>query len=92
MEDIIHKYIPNFDYGKRRQSPVTLIGNSGYFGPVKNIEERFITDMKKVDIIDAWKSHDTLFRQAGGKFNQIIDVIAEELPLDVYKVPYHTRI
>ena len=48
--------------------------------------------MQKDDIIDAWKSHATLYRQANGKFDQIIRSISKELILDTYLVPYITRI
>jgi hypothetical protein len=48
--------------------------------------------MEKEAIIDAWKSHDTLYRQSGNKFDKIIGAIAEELTSQSYNVPYFTRI
>ena len=92
IEQIIHEFIPGFDYGNRRQDPTDTIIKSGYFKRVEKIEERFIVPMQATDIIDAWKSHDTLFRQSGKSFNKIIDAISNELILDTYEVPYFTRI
>ena len=48
--------------------------------------------MKTKDIIDAWKSHDTLFRQSDGKFNNIIEEISNLMTAKEYNVPYFTRI
>ena len=92
IEAIIHDFIPDFDYGKRRQDPTPVIEKSRHFGEVQKIEERYGVKMQKDDIIDAWKSHATLYRQANGKFDQIIRSISKELILDTYLVPYITRI
>ena len=56
------------------------------------IEKKFIMPMKKPDIVAAWKSHETLSRQAGEKFDQIIEEISYNLTLEKYNVPYYTRI
>jgi hypothetical protein len=48
--------------------------------------------MKKTTIVDAWKSHDTLYRQSNGKFDDIINNISECLNAEEYLVPYFTRI
>ena len=39
--------------------------------------------MKRQDIIDAWESHDTLYRQSNGKFKEIIKAIGELLTEDI---------
>ena len=57
-----------------------------------HIEERFNVSMKTPDIVDAWKSHDTLFRQSDGKFSDIIKEISNILTDEEYLVPYFTRI
>jgi ubiquinone/menaquinone biosynthesis C-methylase UbiE len=92
IENIIHEFIPDFDYGKRREDPSNVIESSGHFGATKNIQDKFIVNMEKEAIIDAWKSHDTLYRQSGNKFDKIIGAIAEELTSQSYNVPYFTRI
>tara|TARA_B100000965_G_C19495674_1_gene715106 strand:+ start:805 stop:1065 length:261 start_codon:yes stop_codon:yes gene_type:complete len=84
IEEFIKDVIPNYNYELRRKEPNEVINNSGYFSSVKNIEHRFIVPMMKSDIIDAWRSHDTLFRQSNGKFDQIISSISEALPEKSY--------
>ena len=92
IEKIITSFIPNYDYGLRRQDPSLVITNSGLFSQVENIEERFLVSMEKMEIVDAWKSHDTLFRQSDGKFNDIINEISNILTAEKYLVPYFTRV
>ena len=92
IEKIITSFIPNYDYGLRRQDPSLVITNSGLFSRVENIEERFLVSMEKMEIVDAWKSHDTLFRQSDGKFNDIINEISNILTAEKYLVPYFTRV
>lgn len=92
IEQIIHSFIPAFDYGLRRQDPSSVIDASGLFSTVKHIEEKFLVTMPRTEIIEAWKSHDTLFRQSGGKFDDIIAAISTELTEEQYEVPYFTRI
>jgi ubiquinone/menaquinone biosynthesis C-methylase UbiE len=92
IENIITSFIPNYDYGLRRQDPSSVIVDSGLFSQVENIEERFLVSMKKTEIVDAWKSHDTLFRQSNGKFNDIINEISKILTAEDYLVPYFTRV
>ncbi|MEE2745408.1 MAG: class I SAM-dependent methyltransferase [Pseudomonadota bacterium] len=92
IEKIICRYIPNYQYGSRREDPSEIIVRSGLFGKIDKIEKKFIMPMKKPDIVAAWKSHETLSRQAGEKFDQIIEEISYNLTLEKYNVPYYTRI
>jgi ubiquinone/menaquinone biosynthesis C-methylase UbiE len=92
IEEIIKSFIPNYDYGLRRQDPTAVIESHKHFASVRHIEERFLVSMKKIDIVNAWRSHDTLYRQSNGRFDDIIDNIAECLNLEEYLVPYFTRI
>ena len=92
IESIIKSFIPNYDYGLRRQDPSLLIQDNKNFETVINIEERFTVPMTKVVIVDAWKSHDTVYRQSNGKFDEIIEAISTSLTKDEYLVPYFTRI
>ena len=59
---------------------------------VETIEESFTVQMNRADILDAWRSHDTLFRQSNGNFDEIIKEISFLLKHDSYQVPYCTRI
>ena len=92
IEQVIHSYIPSYDYGLRRQNPSEIIQRSGHFGEVGEIEERFVVKMRNEDIVEAWRSHDTLFRQADGLFEEVILAISGELDGTETEVPYFTRI
>ena len=92
IENLITSFIPNYDYGLRRQNPSSVISDSGLFSEIMHIEEKFNVSMTKTSIVDAWKSHDTLFRQSDGKFTEIINEISNILNAEEYIVPYFTRI
>ena len=92
IERVIHSHLPSYDYGLRRQNPTAVIQRSGHFGEVSEIEERFVVRMQNDDIVEAWRSHDTLFRQAQGQFDEVIASIAGELEGTETEVPYFTRI
>ena len=92
IENIIKFHVPDYNYGNRRSDPTKIINKSGLFGKVFNIESNFLTTMKTADIIDAWRSHNTLYRQSKGQFEQIIFEIKSFLTEDSYEVPYTTRI
>jgi ubiquinone/menaquinone biosynthesis C-methylase UbiE len=92
IEGIIHSALPDYDYGSRRKDPSDVIANSGDFETPKNIEKSFDVVMSRQTIIDAWKSHETLNRQAGDKFEAIINGISELVTEKSYIVPYTTRI
>ena len=96
IESIIKSSIPNYSYGSRRENPTSVINANGHFSATKTIEGSFVWKMPKPDVIEAWKSHATLKRQAGTEaaFNQIIQEIAnylQQLP-EAIDVPYTTRI
>ena len=92
IEKIILSYIPDYNYGLRRQSPKEVIDNSDLFFDVHSYEDLFSVQMVREDIIDAWRSHDTLYRQAADKFDDIINSISDFLTSPIYPVPYYTRI
>ncbi|MBW3762546.1 class I SAM-dependent methyltransferase [Aeromonas jandaei] len=96
IEVIIKKKIHNYSYGSRREDPTEAINTSGLFGGVRKIEERFITEMTRDEILIAWKSHATLRREAGSDaiFDSIISDIEHYLSLipEPVLVPYFTRI
>ncbi len=92
IENIIKLNIPNYSYGLRREDPSKIINKSGFFDKVSKINESFEVEMKRETIIKAWKSHDTLYRQSGNKFDKIINEISEVIQNDSYMVPYSTNI
>ena len=90
IEDIIKTRIPRYDYGKRREDPTQILLNSAFFYEVQSVKRKFKVKMAREDIIAAWRSHDTLYRQSGNLFNKIIDEISEYLSDQFYTVPYET--
>ena len=96
IESIIKSAIPAYSYGSRREDPTGVINSSGCFSGTKSIEGHIQWQMPKSDVIDAWKSHATLRRQAGSDslFAGIIEQIAKYLDglPEVIDVPYTTRI
>ena len=92
IEKIIYQNIPKYEYGKRREDPSETIKISKLFKNVFFKESLIKVDMKQKEIVEAWRSHDTLYRQSNGKFEKIIQDIDNFLIDDSYCVPYYTRI
>ena len=93
IENIIRSQISTYEYGSRRESPRPILESSGYFDQVIKIEELFDVTMGRDEIIDAWRSHATLSRQAGDLFQSIISKIENSVhEMSHCKIPYYTRI
>ena len=99
IEDIIIKNIPNYDYGTRREDQTSIINDSKLFSEVLFISSKVVHKQNYSDLIEAWKSHATLQRQAGESFDQIINEInftlTKEFSLSLRSmidVPYETKI
>jgi len=96
IESVIKSHIPAYSYGLRREDPRSVIDASGYFSAARALEGRFTWRMTRADIVEAWRSHATLKRQAGdeGTFNRIIREISARLESEPAEldVPYTTRI
>lgn len=93
IEEIIQYHIPGYDYGARREDQTIVIRESGLFGDIKKIEADVVHEQSRQDCIMAWKSHATLHRQAGDKFDEIISNIEKllnESGQDPVLVPYST--
>jgi len=93
VEEIIHSFVPDYDYGSRRQNQKAVIDGCGLFGEVRQIAARFLRKVDVLVYVDAWRSHATLARQAGDQFPDIIQAIEQQLAgMTSIEVPYHTRI
>jgi ubiquinone/menaquinone biosynthesis C-methylase UbiE len=93
IEEIIKRAIPGYDYGTRREDPTRAIEDSRRFGSIFHVEGTFAVDMPVNDVIEAWKSHATLARQAGAGMDAIITEIRASLPKSgSARIPYTTRI
>jgi len=96
IESIIKERVASYSYGSRREDPTAIIAASGLFLPAASIEVGFTWPMSRVAIVDAWRSHATLRRQAGSeaRFQEIIGGIESLLVGlgETIEVPYTTRI
>lgn len=92
IEKLIQFHIPNFQYGTRRQDPTKFMESTGIFEDVTFFEDRFEVFMSKSDIVEAWESHETLHRQSGDKFEELVNKISNLIPEEGTAVPYFTRI
>jgi ubiquinone/menaquinone biosynthesis C-methylase UbiE len=95
VESIIVDHVPDYGYGARREDQTAIIDASGLFGSVQTIAGNVAHRVSIADSIEAWRSHGTLARQSGARFDSVVDAIAAYLRgLDVESilVPYVTRI
>jgi SAM-dependent methyltransferase len=95
IEQIIQIRIPRYSYGSRREDQTQVIAASARFGPVVRIEAKVIHDQPVESCVAAWRSHATLRRQAGDRFDAIIADIAaflRSLSTATISVPYTTRV
>lgn len=95
IESIIASNIEGYGYGTRREDQTEVIEQSGLFGEVKQFSGEIVHMQDIADVVEAWRSHATLERQAGDKFHQVVDQIEEylnSLETSAIKVPYTTNI
>ncbi|MEE9383886.1 MAG: class I SAM-dependent methyltransferase [Nannocystaceae bacterium] len=94
IEAIIGEHVPNYDYGTRRSDQTDVINASGLFEPPHYTEGTVVHRQAVTDVVEAWKSHATLARQAGEKGPAIIAEIGRYLlgrGTEAVDVPYTTR-
>ena len=94
IEDIIKQNIPTYTYGTRREDQAEIILASKLFVDVKPITGQ-VKHLCTIDtVIEAWRSHATLHRQAKDKFPLIIEAISKylhNLNQDAITIPYTTH-
>ena len=69
--------------------------NVFFWDTVQKIEGQVVHIQTKPEVIEAWRSHATLHRQAGEKFDDIISGIEkmlDESGLEEITIPYTTRL
>jgi len=95
VENIIRSFIPNYDYGTRREDQTRVIVESGLFDTPFRIEAPVLHTVEVADWVEAWRSHATLDRQSNGRLNEIVDAIQAYFDKRGDReivVPYTTRI
>lgn len=91
IEAIIRGAIPDYQYGSRREDPTAVLVESELFEDVQPFAASFAAVMNRDAVMDAWRSHGTLARQAGPAFDEILDAISATLKTAEVRVPYTTR-
>ena len=95
IEIIIKNNILEYSYGDRRVDQLNILKESKLFSDINFISHRFIFKHKLIDVIEAWKSHGTLFNQAKDKFLSVISQIESylnSLKISIIEIPYETKI
>jgi SAM-dependent methyltransferase len=94
IQELIAARVPGFRYGLRRQDPTRVIVDSGLFTEPVHLASTVVHELDSEAWCAAWSSHMTLGDQAGEKFPEILDGIAELVRAhagDRVRVPYTTR-
>ena len=94
IERIIAQRVPEYAYGSRREDQTPIIDASRRFGRVHFIEAKVTHRIERHDVVEAWRSHATLARQARDKFDDVVDAIErylEGLGRAQIDIPYVTR-
>lgn len=95
VQCIIEREVPEFRHGSRREDQLPVIAASGLFGPIDTFAREVRHRLSRSDYVQAWYSHCTLKRQAGDRFAQVVQAIADRLlqrGLEDLEVPYQTRV
>jgi hypothetical protein len=95
IENIIKKNIPEYGYGTRREDQTAVINDSDLFDEPHPIEGAVTHTQTIRECVEAWRSHATLERQAGDKFENIIHDIEKMLiglDTETVQIPYTTRL
>ena len=95
IEAIIAANIPGYSYGARREDQSRIIEACGLFEDICQFEGKIEWEQGVQDVLEAWRSHATLQRQAKEKFAAIIGQIGEflvGLNTETIMIPYTTRV
>lgn len=95
IEALIKEAVPDYSYGTRREDQTPLLEASGLFQKVHFVEGQIMHTQQIEDVVEAWRSHATLARQAGDRFGGLVDKIQqllEQLGTPSIEVPYTTRL
>lgn len=91
VESVIHRLLPGYRYGRRRESQAQAMTATGHFAQPLRIESTFARVVSVRDYVDAWRSHGTLARQAGCRFEEVVAAISRVVSdRSTIRVPYRT--
>jgi len=94
IENIIRGYVPDYDYGTRREDQTSVIEASGLFQRVQRAHGPVKHEQTIEECVQAWRSHATVQRQAGPRFQEIIrdiEQLLKELKRESITIPFVTQ-
>lgn len=95
IEAAIASRVPGYDYGYRRSDPSGDVTASGRFHAPRRLEGTVRHEVDADEWVEAWRSHATLARQAGGQTERVVDeigaLVARAQVGRTLTVPYTTR-
>ncbi len=94
IESIIANHVEGYGYGTRREDQSEVIAQSGLFTDIQEVNGKVLHKQSIEDVVEAWRSHGTLHRQAKEKFGLIIEEIEsylKSLNVQEIDIPYTTR-
>ena len=87
--------MPEFRPGSRREDQAPLLRRSGAFADIASFDTEFVARVSRSDYLDAWRSHLSVARQAGPRFDALladIGLLLDETGRSELEVPYVTRL
>ncbi len=93
VEAIIRRHVPDYGYGVRREDQSAFLHESGRLDRITAVEGTLLHTLPADVAAEGWRSHATLQRQAGERFEQVVADIRAHLESvgDEIVVPYRTR-
>ncbi len=95
IENKIRSLVTGYRYGTRREDPTSVIEASGFFKDIRAEEGNIRHTQSIADCMEAWRSHATLQRQAGPRFEEVlvgIEEVLRSVHQDPIRIPYTTRV
>lgn len=94
IEALICECVPGYIHGVRREDQSETIERSGLFRCVGRVEGAFVHRAPVDEWLRTWRSHLTLRRQAGARFEEVVAAIGRVVGPGVdgwLEIPYVTR-
>lgn len=95
IEAVIKKHVPEYSYGTRREDQTDVIKESNLFDCIQSFSGKVVHKVPSDDVIEGWRSHGTVHRQAPELFEVIIGDIADVIRAehsDTITIPYVTHV
>jgi ubiquinone/menaquinone biosynthesis C-methylase UbiE len=95
IESVIKGMVADYGYGTRREDQRALLEAAEQLGPVVHLDATVMHEQTIEECVEAWRSHATLARQAGARFEEVVAAIESylrSLGKDSIRIPYITNV